>query len=49
MYEGKNPHRLINDSKLEIINKKLNTLWKTDWQPVISGKIRNIKITHLIK
>ena len=48
MFEGENPHRLIDESKLEIINKKLNMLWKMNWQPNLSGKIRNIKITHLI-
>ena len=49
MYEGEDPNRLIDEKKLEIANKKLNTLWKTDWQPSISGKIRNIEITYLIR
>jgi len=49
MYEGENPNRLIDDSKLEIVNKKLNTLWDMDWQPTLPGKIRNIKITYLIR
>ncbi len=49
MYEGGNPHRLIDDSKLEIVNKKLNTLWEMDWQPTLQGKIRNIEITYLIR
>ena len=49
MYEGENPHRLIDNSKLRIINSKLNILWKMDWQPTLPGKIRNIRIIYLIR
>ena len=49
MYEGEDPNRLIDKKKLELVNKKLNTLWKTDWQPTLPGKIRNIEVTYLIR
>ena len=50
VFEGENSFRLIDDKKLKLINSHINTIWNLDYQPDITiGKIRNIKITHLIK
>ena len=49
VFEGNNINRLIDEDKLELINSHINTWWKEDYQPSLKeGKIRNIKITHLI-
>ena len=49
IFEGNNVHRLIDENKLKIINSHINTMWNLDYQPTLKdGKIRNIKITHLI-
>ena len=47
MYEGKDIRRLINEDKLELVNKHINLFWQSDWNPK-GLKIKNIKITHLI-
>ncbi len=49
VFEEENPQMLIDDSKLKVINSKLNTLWKLDWQSELPGKIRNIEIIYLIR
>ena len=50
MYEGENPNRLIDDKKLNLINAHINTWWNSEYQSEIKdGKIKNIKITHLIR
>ena len=49
VFEEENSQRLIDNSKLNVINSKLNTLWKLDWQSTLPGKIRNIKIIYLIR
>lgn len=50
MFEGKDPNRLINEEQLRLVNSHINTEWNMDWQQdITSGKIRNIKITHLIR
>ena len=49
IFEGENPFRLIDEKKLKLVNSHINTEWNLDWQPELEGKIRNIKITHLIK
>lgn len=49
IFEGENSNRLIDDKKLDLINAHINTWWNLEYQPVLKeGKIRNIKITHLI-
>lgn len=48
IFEGENPNRLIDEEKLRLINSHINTEWNLEYQPSIKGKIRNIKITHLI-
>lgn len=48
MYEGQNI--LIDNKKLDLINKHINTSWNMDYQPKCKeGKIRNIKITYLAR
>lgn len=50
MFEGKNPFRLIDEQKLQLVNSHINTMWNMDYQPNIKeGKIRNIQITYLIR
>lgn len=50
IFEGENPNRLIDDKKLDLANAHINTWWNLEYQPTLKeGKIRNIKITHLIK
>ena len=41
--------RLIDEKKLELVNKHIRTNWIMDWQPTLPGKIRNIEITYLIR
>ena len=49
VFEGENPNRLIDDKKLDLVNAHINTWWNLEYQPALKeGKIRNIKITHLI-
>lgn len=49
IFEGEDTHRLIDDQKLNIVNSHINTWWNEEYQSVLKeGKIRNIKITHLI-
>lgn len=47
MYEGEDTRRLIQEDKLELVNKHINSFWQSDWNPK-GLKIRNIKITYLI-
>ena len=49
IYEGEDPNRLIDEKKLELVNKHIRTTWINDWQPTLPGKIRNIEITYLIR
>ena len=50
IFEGENPNRLIDEDKLRLVNSHINTKWNLDYQSMLKiGKIRNIKITHLIK
>ena len=50
MFEGENPNRLIDEDKLRLVNSHINTEWNLEYQHEIKeGKIRNIKITHLIQ
>lgn len=50
IFEGENPNRLIDEEKLRLVNSHINTEWNLDYQPTLkAGKIRNIKITHLIR
>ena len=50
LFEGGNPNRLIDEEKLKLVNSHINTMWNLDYQPSVKGgKIRNIKITHLIR
>ena len=49
IFEGENINRLIDDRKLKLVNSHINTWWNEDYQPCCAGKIRNIKITHLIR
>ena len=49
LYEGEDIHRLIDDKKLELTNKHINTSWEQDWQVGLDGEIRNIEITYLIR
>lgn len=50
IFEGENPFRLIDEEKLRLVNSHINTMWNLDYQPTLKeGKIRNIKITHLIR
>lgn len=50
IFEGENTNRLIDDKKLDLTNAHINTWWNLEYQPTLKeGKIRNIKITHLIK
>lgn len=49
MFEGENPNRLIDDTKLRLVNSHINTNWNLDWQPSLQGKIRNIKLTYLVR
>ena len=49
IYEGEDPNRLIDEKKLELVNKHIRTTWINDWQPTLQGKIRNIEITYLIR
>lgn len=49
IFEGNDVHRLIDENKLKLINSRINKMWDLDYQHVLKeGKIRNIKITHLI-
>lgn len=49
IFEGENTNRLIDDKKLYLTNAHINTWWNLEYQPTLKeGKIRNIKITHLI-
>ena len=49
IFEGNNINRLIDEDKLKLVNSHINTNWNLDYQPILKeGKIRNIKITHLI-
>lgn len=47
MFEGQDTRRLIDDYKLEITNKHINTIFNLDWCPK-GIKVRNIKITTLV-
>ena len=47
MYEGEDTRRLIREDKLELLNKRINSFWKSYWNPK-GLKIRNINVTHLI-
>lgn len=50
IFEGENPFRLIDEKKLRLVNAHINTEWNLSYQPNLkAGKIRNIKITHLIR
>lgn len=50
IFEGENPFRLIDEDKLRLVNANINTKWNLEYQPSVkAGKIRNIKITHLIR
>lgn len=50
IFEGENPNRLIDNKKLNLINSHINTWWNLEYQTTLKeGKIRNIKITHLIR
>jgi hypothetical protein len=49
IYEGEDPNRLIDEKKLELVNKHIRTTWIMDWQPTLPGKIRNIELTYLIR
>jgi len=49
IYEGEDSNRLIDEKKLELVNKHIRTTWIMDWQPTLPGKIRNIEITYLIR
>jgi len=50
IFEGENPFRLIDEDKLRLVNAHINTEWNLSYQPNLKGgKIRNIKITHLIR
>ena len=50
IFEGENPFRLIDEEKLRLVNSHINTMWNLDYQPILKeGKIKNIKITHLIR
>ena len=49
IYEGEDPNRLIDEKKLELVNKHIRTTWINDWQPTLQGKIRNIELTYLIR
>ena len=50
LFEDEDPNRLIREDKLKLVNNHINTLWNHDWQTTLKeGKVRNIKITHLIK
>ena len=50
IFEGENPNRLIDEEKLRLVNSHINTEWILEYQPSVKeGKIRNIKITHLIR
>lgn len=49
VFEGEDTHRLIDDQKLKIVNSLINAWWNKEYQSTLKeGKIRNIKITHLI-
>lgn len=49
IYEGENPNRLIDDEKLEWINSKINLKWNNEYQKSLKSKIRNIRLTYLIR
>lgn len=50
MYEGENQFIKIDNKKLDLINKHINNSWNIHYQPKCKeGKIRNIKIIHLVK
>ena len=50
IFEGENTFRLIDEDKLRLVNANINTKWNLEYQPSVkAGKIRNIKITHLIR
>lgn len=50
IFEGEDVNRLIDEDKLRLVNSHINIEWNLDYQPTLNeGKIRNIKITHLIR
>ena len=50
IFEGENPFRLIDEDKLRLVNVNINAKWNLEYQPSLKAiKIRNIKITHLIR
>lgn len=49
MYEGEDINRCIREDRLKLVNNHINSLWKNDYSEIVDFKVKDIKITHLIR